>query len=150
MKIIFFILSTLIFCCCLAYADFRIPIEVVRIFDGDTIQGRIEKEEFSIRLVGIDCYETSDINRAYKQAYKNNLKIEEVLNRGVESKEFLEKLYKNNKNKGVYLDFKGVDKYGRALGVVYLGNINVNRELLNNGGCFEYVYRKKFENFKEK
>ncbi len=142
MKKFLIIFTTLILSFNFAYADSGIPIEVVRIFDGDTIQGRIEKEEFSIRLVGIDCYETSDINRAYKQAYKNNLKIEEVLNRGVESKEFLEKLYKNNKNKGVYLDFKGVDKYGRALVVVYLGNINVNKELLNNGGCFEYVYRK--------
>lgn len=124
-----------------ALAGAKIPIQILKIYDGDTILAKIDNEKFSIRLIGIDCYETSDINRAYKQAYQSNLKIDEVIRKGKESGEYLKKMYENNKNKPIYLDFKGIDKYGRALGVVYFNGINVNEELLNNGGCMRYNYK---------
>ena len=42
-----------------------IPVEVLKIYDGDTIKVKIDNgNKFSIRLVGIDCYETSKIHRA--------------------------------------------------------------------------------------
>ncbi len=125
----------------LALADTRIPIQLLKIYDGDTILVKIDNEKFLVRLIGIDCYKTKDINRAYKQAYQNNLKIDKITCKGKESKEYLEKLYKNNKNKPVYLDFKGVDKYKRALGVIYFNKINANEELLNKGGCLKYNYK---------
>lgn len=46
-----------------------IPIEVLEVYDGDTIKVKVNNgNDFLIRLQGIDCYETSKINRAYKQA----------------------------------------------------------------------------------
>ena len=39
----------------------------------------MDKNFFYLRLVGIDCYETKNINRAYKQAYTDNLTVEEVI-----------------------------------------------------------------------
>ena len=46
---------------------------------------RIEKNTFPVRLIGIDCYETGRIHRAYHQAYDNNLSIDEVIARGKQS-----------------------------------------------------------------
>ena len=122
-----------------ALAENLTPIEVVKIKDGDTIEAKIDKNKFPVRLIGIDCYETGKINRAYKQAYFNNLTIEEVVVRGKTSKEFLEKLYQNS-NKNIYLDFRGLDIYKRALGVVYFDKLNVNEVMKEKGGCLIYDY----------
>ncbi len=126
--------------CCFTYAADKIPITIIKIYDGDTVLAKIDKNQFSIRLIGIDCFETRKIHRAYKQAYQNNISVDEVDCKGQSSKQFLEQLYKNNQNKSVFLDFKGIDKYGRALGIVYFDSINVNKELINNGNCLKYNY----------
>ena len=64
----------------------KTKIELVEIYDGDTIKAKINKEEFSLRLIGVDCFETSTINRTYKQAYENNLKIQDVIKQGENAK----------------------------------------------------------------
>lgn len=117
----------------------NIPVEIVEILDGDTVSLKIENNKFSLRLSNIDCYETSTIHRAYKQAYMNNLSIDEVIERGKKSKSYLEDLYK--KTNSVYLNFKGIDNYGRALGILYFDELNVNEELKQNGGCMQYLYK---------
>lgn len=121
-----------------AIANTHTPIEIVKIYDGDTVEARIDKNKFKVRLNGIDCYETSNIHRAYRQAYEHKISIEEVIKRGNDSKLFLQKL--NTNNPKAYLEFQGVDIYGRVLGVVYFNNINVNQELLKKGGCMIYNY----------
>ncbi len=116
------------------FAETRIPVQLVKIKDGDTVDVRIEKNTFTVRLIGIDCYETGKIHRAYHQAYDNDLSIDEVIARGKQSTAYFENLYKANKDKQVYLDFKGVDYYGRALGVIYFDNLNVNEDLQKTAG----------------
>ena len=37
------------------WADTKLPIKIVNITDGDTIKAKIDKNEFSVRLVDIDC-----------------------------------------------------------------------------------------------
>lgn len=120
----------------IALADVRTPIEVVKITDGDTIEAKINKNKFRIRLIDIDCYETSNIHRAYKQAYESKISIEEVIKRGNSSKLFLQRLYASKPK--AYLEFQGVDIYGRVLGVVYFNSINVNQKMLKEGGCMIY------------
>lgn len=122
------------------YGNEKTLIDIIKITDGDTILAKIDNNQFNIRLIGIDCYETSKIHRAYKQAYENELKIEDVIKKGIQSKKFLEILYEKNKNKDIFLDFKGIDKYGRALGIVYFEKININSEMMKNGGCYMYNY----------
>ncbi len=54
-----------------------------KIYDGDIIQAKVNNgNKFSIQLTGIDCYETSKIHRAYKQAYVDKLTINEVIKKG--------------------------------------------------------------------
>ena len=67
------------------FADTKIPVQLIKIKDGDTVDVRIEKNTFPVRLIGIDCYETGRIHRAYHLAYDNNLSIDEVIARGKQS-----------------------------------------------------------------
>lgn len=122
-----------------AYADGKIPVTLIKIKDGDTIDVKLNNNTFPVRLIGIDCYETSKIHRAYKQAYSNNLSVDMVVEKGILSKQFLEELYKNC-NKQVFLEFMGLDTYKRVLGVIYFGEINVNETMKNKGGCLPYEY----------
>ena len=126
------------------YANNKIPVTVIKIKDGDTIDVKLKNNNnsFSIRLIGIDCYETSKIYRSYKQAYTNNLSVDKVVEKGVFSKQFLEELYQNS-NQQVFLEFMGLDRYKRVLGIIYFGNINVNELMKTKGGCFPYEYYEK-------
>ena len=59
MKIkISFILLIVFVLCSASYAASKTPVKIVKILDGDTIRAKINDNIFSIRLIGIDCYET--------------------------------------------------------------------------------------------
>ena len=46
----------------------KISIKNLKVLDGDTVKVTFESgNKFSIRLIGIDCFETEPIHRAYKQ-----------------------------------------------------------------------------------
>lgn len=139
LKKIFFLWLSYIILTLPIVADTRIPIEITKIYDGDTVEAKIDNNNpFKIRLIGIDCYETSKIHRAYKQAYCNQKTIEDVVQLGLNSKEYLKNLYNQNKNRDIFLEFKGIDIYGRALGILYFDSLNVNERLKNAGGCLVY------------
>ena len=125
------------------YAQEIIPATLTRVFDGDTIEVITKQNErLIIRLVGIDCYETNNNKRAYKQAYENNISIEEVVSRGMNSKLFLIKTFKEHHDKQLYIKIKGKDDYQRILGEVFLGNININEYMLKNRKAMKYNYFK--------
>lgn len=115
-------------------------IKITKVTDGDTVKGIINGKEMSIRLSGIDCYETSKRDRAYKQAYLNKMSIEDVVKRGKESKEILTNILKNNNN--ITVRFTDVDKrYNRNVGIIYAGDININEYMVQNGGCMMFEYK---------
>ena len=119
-----------------SYAASKTPVRIVKILDGDTVRAKINNNIFSIRLIGIDCYETISNNRAYKQAYNNNLTIGEVIKNGKFSKKFLINLYKNSNVQT--FEFMGLDYYKRPLGVLYFDDVNINQKMLNHGGCLKF------------
>ena len=115
-------------------------IKITKVTDGDTVKGIINGKEMSIRLSGIDCYETSKRDRAYKQAYLNKMSIEDVVKRGKESKEILTNILKSNNN--ITVRFTDVDKrYNRNVGIIYAGDININEYMVQNGGCMMFEYK---------
>ena len=118
-----------------------IPITITKIYDGDTVGARIEGEVFLVRLKGVDCYETMRINRAYRQAYEGRISVDEVVKRGERSKEYLSGLFNKVGKDRIYFQFQGVDRYSRALGVLYFNKMNVNEEMINGGGCLVYEYK---------
>jgi micrococcal nuclease len=112
-----FVLAVLIVCVTSAGAraeDFK----VVRVVDGDTITILDHGEKVRVRLVGIDAPETSrsklDPGQPYSQKSKKHL-AGLVLNKAVAVKSY------------------GRGRYGRIIGEVFLGNVNVNLEIVEAG-----------------
>ncbi len=123
------------------FAAERVQVTLSRVYDGDTIEVVNETgTKENIRLIGIDCYETSANNRAYKQAYENKLLIEQVIAEGTKAKRALIELFKMNASKKLYLERHGKDHYNRTLGIIYLGKININKYMLESGNALEYRY----------
>jgi endonuclease YncB( thermonuclease family) len=98
--------------------------KVVRVLDGDTIEVLTDKKErIRIRLEGIDCPESG-------QPFSNKAtKLTKELVAG----------------KTVTVVKSGEDRYGRILGFVFVGDVNVNKELLKNGLAWHYKYFNKDE-----
>lgn len=123
--------------------NFRENVDIIKVYDGDTVMVKNKDGVFErVRLKGIDCYETSKINRAYKQAYQNNITIEDVIKNGIKSKQILQNYVDNNKNIYQLQRFE-IDKYGRTIGVIYCGDTNINKYMMNQGRCLEYKYKGK-------
>lgn len=122
--------------------------EVKKVLDGDTVLLDLEEKPTPIRLTGIDCFETNKIQRAYKQAYVNNLTIEEVLEKGIVAKKNLSRIIKENHSK-VYFKCTGVDKYSRLLGTIYTTeNQDINKIMVDSGYCTKFVYSSRLRYFK--
>lgn len=120
--------------------SYKFPVNITKILDGDTVKAQIDDNEFSIRLLGIDCYETSKIHRAYKQAYENNMTIEDVVEKGNRAKDELVNQLDKQK---IYMEFKGIDIYGRVLGILYKDDFNINNFMENTNYCINYQYKKR-------
>ncbi len=94
-----------------------------RIIDGDTIH--IGKSK--IRLHAIDAPETK------QKCTKGSIKW----NCGLESTQFLVDLVGNYEIK---CDTQGQDRYNRYIGICYINNININRQMVINGWAIAYRY----------
>ncbi len=55
-----------------------IPVEVVRVIDGDTIKVIYKGEETNVRLIGIDCMETRHTGKQAEQAEEYGLTAQQV------------------------------------------------------------------------
>lgn len=93
--------------------------KVIKVADGDTftiLTGG--KEQIRIRLYGIDAPES-------KQDY------------GTKSRHFVNGLIYG---KVVKIENKGIDRYKRVLGIVWIDSINLNEKLLENGLAWHYKH----------
>lgn len=126
-------------------AEYIYNAEVIRVVDGDTVIANVDVgfdmwKRCNIRLHGINTPETRtrDLNEKTK---------------GLEAKDRLIELLSEYDNKFV-LESKGLDKYGRSLGVLWTGyhdvetypgisgdrpvNISINDLLVIEGHATEY------------
>lgn len=95
--------------------------KVTRVSDGDTVLLTDEKGgKKKIRLDGIDAPEVG-------QEY------------GDISTEFVKR---HALNKNAHVEVIGIDQYDRVLGVLYVGELNINEALLSNGLAWQYHYNK--------
>ncbi len=95
--------------------------EKIRILDGDTIH--INKIKY--RLHGIDAPEMKQLCKMKEKNYKC----------GVKSKEFLVSLIGK---KSVKCNHKDKDKYKRIVAECFVGQTNLNRELVRNGWALAF------------
>ena len=74
-----------------AFAAEKIEAQVIKVTDGDTIEVLIDNKQETVRLLGVDCYETYPNNRAYKQAYTEKITVEKVVELGKLAKYYVQK-----------------------------------------------------------
>ena len=128
-KIFFiFVLVSLIFAPVFA----KTKINVIKIYDGDSILASIDENVFRIRLIDIDCFEGTNSKRAKWQAKKYKKTIDEIVEGGNLAGEILKNKLKNQE---VYFEFRGIDKYNRALGYIYVNSENINKQMLKTNYC---------------
>ena len=104
--------------CIVCPSVFALSGKVVSIHDGDTIAVLQGKQQVKVRLYGIDAPEL-------KQPY------------GKKSKQFLANLIAGEV---VEVEENGKDRYKRTIGTVYLGNTDINAQMIENG--YAWAYRK--------
>lgn len=105
-----------------------IPVELVKIIDGDTIKIKYEGKEQNVRYLLIDTPETNH-PRLGKQPF------------GDEAKERNHELITSGKLE-IELDIgEQIDKYGRLLAYIYVDGVSVQEKLLEEGlARVAYVY----------
>lgn len=110
-----------------------VPVHVVRVIDGDTIElGNGER----LRYIGIDTPEEIDPRKPVqcfaKEASERNKEL-------VENKDII-----------FYKDILDRDRYGRLLGFVYLPDGTfINKTLVSQGYAFAYPYKSDISKAKE-
>tara|TARA_Y100001972_G_C7562735_1_gene282574 strand:- start:227 stop:619 length:393 start_codon:yes stop_codon:yes gene_type:complete len=115
--------------------------EVVRVVDGDTVDIIIDlgfsltKKE-RVRLAGIDTPESRTKDLEEKAM-------------GIESKEFLERRLRDGVPSGLRVRTEKDGKYGRMLGWVYIGDTNLNKEMVYRGYAWKYDGGKKEKDLEE-
>ena len=116
---------------------------ITKISDGDTLSAIVHDEDTKIRLLDVDCYETKKNGRAKFQQQYYGLSVDEILEKGKQSRKILKKLLKDHRY--IRVKWEKRDSFGRILGNVYLddikssGMIDVNKYMLETGGCNKYL-----------
>ncbi|HMO19195.1 MAG TPA: thermonuclease family protein [Oligoflexia bacterium] len=111
----FFLLSYIILFPILTFAE-TLSGKVIGISDGDTITVLSNKIPVKIRLNGIDCPEnTQDFGTRAKQAASDIAYGKEAA-----------------------VNSHGKDRYGRVIGDITVGSINLNHALVEKGLCWWY------------
>lgn len=101
--------------------------KVVKVTDGDSITVLVNKKPVKVRLEGIDAPEA-------RQSFGNRAK--QALSRLVAGK-------------FVTVHKTGEDRYGRTLGYVFVGQVEVNSRMVRDGWAWHYLEYNDEERFSE-
>ena len=103
----------------------------IKVLDADTIVFNEEK----IRLYGIDAPETNQYCYVNREAWPC----------GKQATEYLKNLLKDVSLSSLNCKISSKDRYSRSIGVCYLEDQNINRNLVENGWALAYrEYSKDF------
>lgn len=91
---------------------------VLFVYDGDTFRCKIDSKYYNVRLLNVDCFETSINDRLESQAIKAGIPIDSALRLGLDAKKFADSLLDDNE---IVLWRKSTDK-----------NVDVYYRLLRN------------------
>lgn len=102
---------------------------IVHITDGDTFDILIDGRKSRVRMLGINTPESVDPRRPVECF-------------GREASNYLKDLI-NNKQVRLEQDSDkpGTDEYGRLLRYVFLGDTNINEQMIRDGYAYEYTYK---------
>jgi len=104
---------------------------VTKVSDGDTIHVTTpEKTKLTVRLYGMDAPETPKINQRTAKINKPGQPYGEKSWMALDAK-IMGKLVK--------LDIIDIDRYKRMVGVIWIGNRNINLEMIKEGYAEAYL-----------
>lgn len=104
------------------------------VVDGDTIDLSFDAQMMRIRLIGIDTFESRKNNKAYRQAYENNITVEEVVVRGKKATTYIKNRLSNRVTYYLEYDEEFKDRYGRALAYVWFSDSDMlNMDIICDG-----------------
>jgi len=132
-KIIFFILNSLLIHTAFAYEDVKIS-KVISVYDGDTLRVNIDSfpdiigENIRIRLKGIDAPEIKG-------------KCQKEIDLAILAREYL----RNAINQSNQIELRNIErgKYFRIVGELNIDGINISDSLVENGLAYPFSNRKK-------
>lgn len=103
---------------------------VTKVSDGDTIHLTDDLgTKLKVRLYGIDAPETEKSNRKTGKVSKAGQPYGEEAFRALDDKVF---------RKRVRVDIMAIDQYQRFVGIIWLGDRNINKEMVAEGYAWAY------------
>lgn len=127
---------------------------IIKINDGDTLTALVNNENTKIRLLNVDCFETTNNARAKLQQQYYGLPYDEIFAKGKQSRKILKNLLKDHRY--IRVKWEKRDSFGRILGAVYLDDIksadvvDINRYMLKTGSCNKYSAKNVLEKSNKK
>ncbi len=113
----------------------KVPCVVVKVYDGDTFKCRFENgEEVRVRLIGVDTPESRRNKKAYRDARRQGISVEEIIYMGKKASAFTKSLIPPGTTVYLETDVQMFDKYGRLLAYVYLPDGRMLNEVLLKEG----------------
>ncbi len=105
-----------------------------KVVDGDTLKVKFQDKITTIRLIGIDSFEMHKNNKAYRQAYENNITIQEVIRRGKMARDFLKRELQRHKDYYFEYDEELLDRYHRTLAYIWFSESDMlNMDIVCKG-----------------
>ncbi len=103
------------------------------VYDGDTFNCTINNENYSVRVLKIDCFETSINDRLREQAKKSGISVDSALVLGKMAKDFANQTLKGNFVKLIRDKYApNIDSYHRLLRIVEIEGDRYDSLLIEN------------------
>ncbi|MFA5298967.1 MAG: hypothetical protein WC389_12235 [Lutibacter sp.] len=109
-------------------------VRCIGIVDGDTWKFKLQNDIFSVRVLGLDTYETKRNERLTKQAQANGISIDSAYSLGLKANHYADSLLMNQ-DITIIRDFneKNFDFYNRLLRRCLVNGSNYAEILINQG-----------------
>ncbi len=113
------------------------PARVMRVISGDTLTVLYQGKWEEIRLLGLDMPETTMTDRVYEKALQHSTTPAEIINRGLNGREFVKKYLQYGSQIWIEFDLQKRDRFSRLLGYVYLSDGRMLNEIILRAGLSE-------------
>lgn len=103
------------------------------VYDGDTFSVNIDGTGYSVRVLDIDCFETSINDRLRSQAKRADISVDSALILGNKAKKYADSVLKGNTVKLIRDKYApNTDVYDRLLRYVEINDIRYDSLLIKN------------------
>ena len=111
-----------------------VSAKVLKIIDGDTLVVRLVGHKERLRLIGIDCPESTVNEKTRQDSAKTGADIRQITAMGRQATKFVRSLVGAGDFVGLEFDAQQRDKYGRLLAYVYLPDGRMLNEVIAQEG----------------